>query len=61
MKRFLLLIIVVLIALLFILNWKQRNQIADCAKAKKEQIECTAKQKYQKSKKWAQDQVKSAL
>ena len=54
MKRLLVFIILILIALLFILNWKDREQIVCCVKEKSEKAKCSAKSKYQQGKDWAE-------
>jgi hypothetical protein len=49
----------VLLALLFILNWSQRDEIISEAKQKftKGQLECDAKCKYQEGKTWVQNKL----
>lgn len=56
MKKFLFFIVLILIALLLILNWKQRHEIVCCAKQKSEQVKECAKETYQKGKGWVDKQ-----
>ncbi|MCH9632092.1 MAG: hypothetical protein S4CHLAM6_04160 [Chlamydiae bacterium] len=57
MKRFLVFIILILIALLFILNWRQRKAIVICAKEKTQEVQCSAKEKYETGKQWVKDKA----